>query len=191
MMRMVATCLGLPLVIAPCIVAGQPAQQTTSQRPEQTSEGKQTSSQSSAKTTGHSAQRHSQNAATQKSGLLCEPPEIPVDVINGAQVLHTCFDPRPRAEETKTSPDQLQVEVINGSAENTQYFYDSGQDAQIEAMLNKPVVVGVQSGDTRTMGGNKNPLVMRVNSAAITGGQPVTNRISPRPKRPAYQPDMH
>ena len=191
MMRLVATCLALPLVCAPYTVAGQQAQSTTSQKPEHTSEGKQTSSQSSPKTsTGYSAQRNSRSVATQKSALHCQPPEFPVDVINGAQVLHTCFDPRPPAEETKVSPGQMQVEVINGSAENTQYFYDSGQDAQIEAMLNKPVVVGVQSGDTRTMGGDKNPLVTRVNSAAMTGGQRVTNRISPRPKRPVYQPDM-
>jgi hypothetical protein len=178
MMRLVATCLGISLVFAPLTVAGQQAQPTTSKTPEQRA------------TTSHRGQSR-KAAAAEKGALHCQPPEIPVDVINGARVLHTCFDPRLPAEETKSAPGQLAVEVINGSTENTQFFYGNGRDEQIEAMLNKPVVVGVQSGDTRTMGGNRQPLVTRVNSAGTGSyGQPVTNRISPRPKRPAYQPDV-
>ena len=172
MKRFVATCLSLPLLLTPLILAGQQAQPTTSQKP-----------------TSHREQIKSRKTATRGTAQLCQAPKVPVDVINGAQVYHTCFDPSLPAEETKALPDQLQVEVINGSAEDTQVFYGAGQDTQIEAMLNKPVVVGVQSGDTRTMGGNKNPLVTRVNSAGA-GDAKVTNRISPRPKRPSYQPDV-
>jgi hypothetical protein len=189
MTRFVATCLVLPLFCAAYVVT---AQQTTSDKPEQSSEVEQTRSQHSPKTAIKPiSQGHPGQAAAQESALHCQPPEIPVDVINGNQVLHTCFDPAQSGEETKTLPGQLQVEVINGSAENIQYFYGNGEDAQIEAMLNKPVVIGVQSGNTLTTGGNKAPLVTRVNSAATTRGAAVTNRISPRPKRPAYQPDMH
>jgi hypothetical protein len=88
----------------------------------------------------------------------------------------------------------MKVEVINGSASDTQYFSDKNQ----EAAHNQSVVVGVQSSDTRFAGGNKSPVVTGVTSSssvdaksASSGGQPVAKQVSPRPKRPSYAPDQH
>jgi hypothetical protein len=91
----------------------------------------------------------------------------------------------------------MKVEVLNGASTDTQYFYDDGKKQQ-EAPQNRAVVVGVQSSDTRMAGGNRNPVVTGVTASgtgdaksASNGGQPVTKQVSPRPRRPAYQPDGH
>jgi hypothetical protein len=94
----------------------------------------------------------------------------------------------------KTARGQMKVEVINGSAADTQFFSDRNQ----ENAHNQAVVVGVQSSDTRSTGINKSPVVTGVTSSstvdaksASSGGQAVTRQVSPRPKRPAYEPDGH
>lgn len=192
-MRLVSTCLSLSWIVGSVLAAGQQPQPTTSQKLEQPSAVKQSSHNSSGTATKHSARHHSRKTATQKSGQLCQAPEFSVDVITGAGVRHTCFDPRAAGEESKSSPSGLRVEVINGSAANTQYFLNNQEIAH-----NQPVVVSVQSSDTRYAGGNKRPVVTSVNSSSSvdaksssSGGQTVTNGVSPRPKRPAYQPDEH
>jgi hypothetical protein len=60
------------------------------------------------------------------------------------------------------------------------------------------VVVAIQSSDTKIVGGIKHPVVTGITSSgagtakSATGGvDPVSKTVSPRPKRPAYQPDAH
>lgn len=193
-MRLIPVCL--PLVLAPLIVAGQQAQPTASQKPDQASAAKQTSSNKSE--TRHRAKHHARTAATRKSAKraeVCGDSQIPVDVIMGAQVRHVCLDKAKLAgKEEKPTQGQLEVEVINGPSTDMQYFSDKNQ----ETAHNQPVVVGVESSETRYAGGNKNPVVTGVTSSssvdatsASNGGQPVTTQVSPRPRRPAYQPDVH
>ena len=194
-MRLIPVCL--PLVLAPMIMAGQQTQPTASQKPDQASAAKQTSS---PKTPGRQrAKHHSRKAAARRSvagALTCQKgSQIPVDVIMGTQVRHVCLDKAKLAgEEGKPTPGQLRVEVINGLSTDLQYFSDKNQ----ETAHNQPVVVGVESSDTRFAGGNKNPVVTAVTSSSSVdatsvsnGGQPVTKQVSPRPKRPAYEPDTH
>jgi hypothetical protein len=194
-MRLIPVCL--PLVLAPMIMAGQQAQSTASQKPLQASAVKQTSSPKTA--SRHRAKHHSRKAATRKSATgapTCQKDsQIPVDVIMGTQVRHVCLDKAKLAgQEGKPAPGQLKVEVINGLSTDMQYFSDKNQ----ESAHNQPVVVGVESSDTRFAGGNRNPVVTAVTSSSSVdatsvsnGGQPVTKQISPRPKRPVYEPDTH
>ena len=100
-----------------------------------------------------------------------------------------------RRREDKSEPG-YKVEVLNGTARDTQYF--NGDNARAGSDEKRPVVIGVQSSDTRVAGGNKYPVVTGITTAgpvdaksASGGGQKVTKRISPQPKRPAYQPDAH
>ena len=117
-----------------------------------------------------------------------------VTVINGAQPLHVCMDKlKLEAEQAKAAPGQMKVDVINGSATYTQFFSDKNQ----ESAHNQAVVVDVQSSDTR-FAGKKTPVVTGVTSSSSvdatsvsSGGQAVTKQVSPRPKRPAYEPDGH
>jgi hypothetical protein len=195
MMRLIPVCL--PLVLAPLIVAGQQRQPEASQKPDQASAVKQTSSRNAA--TRHRARHHSRKTATRKKitdATLCrEDSQIAVDVIMGTQARHVCLDKaRLAGEEAEPTPGQLKVEVINGPSTDMQYFSDKNQ----ETAHNQPVVVGVESSDTRFAGGNRNPVVTAVTSSSSvdatsvsSGGQPVTKQVSPRPKRPAYEPDTH
>jgi hypothetical protein len=196
-MRLIPVCL--PLVLAPLMLAGQQAQSPTKHNPAQTSAAKQASSTTPHKAATRRGRRyHSRKVAARKSAKragLCPDSQMDVTVINGAQPLHVCMDKaKLAAEEAKAAPRQMKVEVINGSATDTQYFSDKNQ----ETAHNQPVVVGVQSSDTRFAGGNKNRVVTGVTSSssvdaksASNGGQPVAKQVSPRPKRPAYQPDGH
>ena len=187
-MRLIPVCL--PLVLAPLIVAGQQAQMPTAQKTHQANVSKQTSTRTSHKaTTRHRIRHRSRKAATKKDD------KIPVDVITGSGTRRVLLDKEePGAQQTKAKPGQMKVEVINGSSTDTQYFSDKNE----ETVRNQPVVVGVQTSDTRFAGSNKNPVVTGVTSSstvdaktASAGGQPVTRQVSPRPKRPAYEPDAH
>jgi len=195
-MRLIPVCL--PLVLAPLIVAGQQSQPTTSQKPAQPSVIKQTKAPTPHKTSTRHKSRHHRKTATRKAAKRaggCPDSQIGLDVINGTQVRHVCIDKSAMAgNEPKPMPGQLKVDVINGSATDTQFFSDKNQ----EAAHNQPVVVDVESSDTRYAGGNKHPVVTSVTSSstvdatsASSGGQPVTKQVSPRPKRPAYEPDRH
>jgi hypothetical protein len=196
-MRLIPVCL--PLVLAPLLVAGQQAQPPTPQKPAQTSTAKQTTSPSPHKTATRHRKRHrSRKAAARKRAKragLCQDSQMDVTVINGAQPLHVCMDKlKLQAEQAKAAPGQMKVDVINGSATDTQFFSDKNQ----ESAHNQAVVVDVQSSDTRFAGGNKTPVVTGVTSSSSvdatsvsSGGQAVTKQVSPRPKRPAYEPDGH
>ena len=196
-MRLIPVCL--PLVLAPLMLAGQQAQPATAQKPAQTNAARQTSSPAPHKKASRHRARHlSRKAANRKIAKragLCPPSQMDVTVINGAQPLHVCIDESKLGQvEAKATPGQMKVDVINGSATDTQYFSDQNQ----EAAHNQSVVVGVQSSDTRFAGGNKNPVVTGVTSSssvdaksASRGGQPVAKQISPQSKRPAYAPDKH
>jgi len=124
-----------------------------------------------------------------------ESAKLPIDVITGGETRHVVLDKAEQSgKKTKSTSGKVQVQVINGSATDTQYFSDKNE----EAAHNQPVVVGVESSDTRFAGGNKNRVVTGVTSSssvdaksASNGGQPVAKQVSPRPKRPAYQPDGH
>ena len=197
-MRLIPVCL--PLVLAPLIVAGQQAQMPTGQKTHQASAAKQASTRTSHKVTVHRKhKRHSRKASARKTAAKrvgdCPESQIGLDVINGVAIRHVCIDKAALAgNEPKPTSGQLKVDVINGSATDTQYFSDRSQ----ETVRNQPVVVGVQTSETRFAGGNKNPVVTGVTSSstvdaktASAGGQPVTRQVSPRPKRPAYEPDAH
>ena len=96
-------------------------------------------------------------------------------------------------------PSQLKVEVVNGNSTDTRYFHLDQNAPQTEAVMsNQPVVVGIQSSDTRFVGGNKHPVVTGITAAGQgdarkTGGegQKLTNGVSPQPKRPSYEPGVH
>lgn len=196
-MRLIPICL--PLVLAPMIVAGQQAQPAPAQKPAQTTAAKQTTSPAAHKTVAkHRKHHHSRKAATRKSAKragLCPDSQIALDVINGTQVRHVCIDKSVlAANEPKAIPGQMKVDVINGSSTDIQYFSEKNQ----ETAHNQPVVVDVESSDTRFAGGNNNPVVTGVTSSssvdaksASIGGQPVAKQVYPRPKRPEYAPDQH
>jgi hypothetical protein len=190
-MRLIPVCLSL--VLAPLMVAGQQTQPAAGQKPAQTSATKQTSSPAAHKTaTRHRARHHASRAALRKRGKRAESTTLPVDVITGGETRHVLLDKGTTAKKrAKGEPSRMKVDVINGSAEDTQYFSDKNQ----EAAHNQPVVIGVQSSDTRSAGGNQHPVVTGVTSSssvdatsASSGGQTVTKQVSPRPKRPAYAP---
>jgi len=193
-MRLIPVCL--PLVLAPLMLAGQQAQSPTTQNPAQTSATKPPGLTASHKATSrHRARYRSRKAASLKGAKRRESTKLPVDVITGGETRHVVLDKAEQSgKKTKATSGKVQVQVINGSATDTQYFSDKNQ----EAAHNQPVVVGVESSDTRFAGGNKNPVVTGVTSSssvdaksASNGGQPVAKQVSPRPKRPAYQPDGH
>jgi hypothetical protein len=120
-----------------------------------------------------------------------------VEVMNGASTQRVVFhDDKTKSESPKNAPTPLKVEVVNGAASNTQYFYgDNGRQGSDQK---RPVVVAVQSSDTRFVGGNKHTVVTGITSvgrgdakSADGSGQRVTAVVSPQPKRPEYQPDAH
>jgi len=120
-----------------------------------------------------------------------------VEVMNGASTQKVVFhDDRATSGSAKNVPAPLKVEVVNGTASDTQYFYgDNGRQGSDEK---RPVVVAVQSSDTRFVGGNKHTVVTGITAvgrgdakSANGVGQKVTAVVSPQPKRPEYQPDAH
>ena len=121
-----------------------------------------------------------------------------VEVMNGASTQKVVFESNKdaTAKGLKNVPVPLKVEVVNGTSTDTQYFY--GDNGRQESDEKRPVVVGVQSSDTRAVGGNKHPVVTGITAveagdakSASGGGQKVATVISPKPKRPEYQPDAH
>lgn len=124
-----------------------------------------------------------------------------VEVINGASTQKVVFNNQKPGEQTKNEPSQLKVEVMNGTSTDTRYFYvDKNQPAAQgnTAKPKQPVVVGVQSSDTRVVGGNKHPVVTAITAvgpgdatSASGGGQKLTTGVAPQPKRPEYQPETH
>jgi hypothetical protein len=214
MMRLVRMCLGLPLVFGLIVMAGQQTQPATAQNAAQSAAAKQPSGQASQSAATKLKKRHraarrgySKAAARNGAKRAAYRPEYTdntVEVINGDATKKVVFHNEQPATASaknlpaalKNAPPPMKVEVVNGTTTDTQYFNDQGQ--QVAADSKQPVVVGIQSSDTRVVGGNKNPVVTSVASSgtgtaksASKGGQPVAKRVSPKPKRPAYQPDAH
>lgn len=119
-----------------------------------------------------------------------------VEVINGASTQKVVFhNGETTSRSSKDSNGPMRVEVMNGTSADTQYFAQ-GREMAGAVESNRPVVVGIQSSDTKVVGGNKHQVVTRITSSgsgsaksATNGGDVVTKAVSPRPKRPAYQPD--
>jgi hypothetical protein len=117
--------------------------------------------------------------------------------MNGASTQKVVF----RNDETahgsaKNVPASLKVEVVNGTTSDTQYF--SGDNGRQGSDEKRPVVVAIQSSDTRFAGGNRHPVVTGITSvgrgdakSANGGGQKISSGVSPQLKRPEYQPDAH
>jgi len=210
-MRPISICL--PLVFLSMVGSATLTAQTqpaASQKPAQTAALKTSSAQSPHKTirrhsTSHRSWKTAARKGAKRPDYRPEYSEDSVEVINGDATRKVVFHDEPPAATAKNvpaalknAPAPMKVEVVNGTSTDTRYFYDNGEDQRIEAALNRPVVIGVESSDTRMAGGNKHPVVTRVTAGgpddakgASSGGQPVMRSISPRPKRPVYQPDMH
>jgi hypothetical protein len=119
-------------------------------------------------------------------------------VINGTSTQKIIFhsdEMETGSSESANAP--MKVEVVNGTSTDTQYFAQ-GRELAGAAESKRPVVVGIQSSDTKFVGGNKHPVVTGITSvgtgsakSAAGGGDAVTKTVSPRPKRPAYQSDSH
>ena len=122
-----------------------------------------------------------------------------VEVINGSSAQRVVFnDEEKPGESAKAELSELKVEVVNGTSTDTRYFYLDQNALQTEAATaRRPVVVGIESSDTRFAGGNKHPLVTGIETAGqddatkVGGGQKLTNGVVPQPKRLPYEPDVH
>jgi len=124
-----------------------------------------------------------------------------VEVMNGASTQKVVFhtdEPATGLGKDK-APAPMTVEVVNGTSTDTQYFSPAqGAAQQNLAEPKQPVVVAIQSSDTRVVGGNKHPVVTGITAvqpgdakSASGGGPKLATGVAPRPKRPAYQPDAH
>lgn len=195
MKRLIAILLSFPLVLGSAAAWAQPAQSKPSHE-----------ATTNRVITHHPRKRHSKVSAhkgTKRAAYRPEYKENSVEVINGNSSKKVVFNGEQQnalsknaPKGMKTVPSPMRVEVMNGASTDTRYFYDRNE--QVAAVRNRQVVIGVQSSNTRTAGGNQHPVVTSVNSAeaenakgATNNGQPVTNIVSPRPKRPEYQPDVH
>jgi hypothetical protein len=102
-----------------------------------------------------------------------------------------------RALSTAVAPSPFRVEVVNGMSSETQYFdWDPERQQRLGGGGEhaRPVVVGIESSNTRIMGGNKHPLVIGIESngagdaAAQKSATKLEYRLVPQPKRPPYWP---
>ncbi len=155
-----------------------------------------------ARSTAHHSKHRRRRYAGNAKRMAYRPEfhEHSVQVINGATTQNVVFkdDPKPDAK-VKGQAAQLKVEVLNGTQKDTQYFLpNDNQPGANAATLKQPVVVGIQSSDTRFVGGNKNPVVTGITASgssdaksAGSGGQKVATQVAPHPKRRAYQSDSH
>lgn len=197
----------LPFVLAATLLSGQqgksvPAQQSAAKEsPAAAVQGK-----SAQETKAHPRlvrkrnRRASHRIGAKRAAYRPEYTEHSVEVINGSSTKQVVFNEEKRpAGNAKGEAAQMKVEVVNGTSSDTQYFYaGSGQGAQNAAESKRPVVVDVQSSDTRVAGGNKRPVVTGITAvgagdakSANSGGQKVTTGVAPKPKRPEYQPETH
>lgn len=201
----------LPVVFASTMVSGQMATAATTVNPAQQDAAKSSIVKSTPEKIALTAKTPHGTVATKHSKTLSrngakrpayrqEYTQNSVEVINGASTQKIVFNndqgasaSRKDVSAMKNVPAPLKVEVVNGTAADTQYFYgDNGRQGSNE---NGPVVVAVQSSDTRFVGGNKHPVVTGITAAgpvdaksANGGGQKVMTGVSPQPKRKEYQP---
>lgn len=204
-MRLIFLSCILALALLSTSAGGQQQQPGTSaKQPVQPSAAKDSGSagtQAKAPKTTHRVARKRRSRAAYKHGVkrtAYRPAytQNAVEVINGASTQKVVFhNDETVAGSKKDANAPMKVEVMNGSSTDTQYFA-RGQESAGAVDLNRPVVVAVQSSDTKVVGGNKHEVVTRINSSgsgsaksASSSGDVVTKAVSPRPKRPAYQSD--
>jgi hypothetical protein len=204
----------LPLVLAATLLSGQQEKPTSAQQPAQQNAGRQSTTPGAQAKTAHETKaqhrvvrkrstRASYRNGAKRAAYRPEFTEHSVEVINGSSTKQIVLteDKKPVGTAKGESP-QMKVEVVNGTSSDTQYFYaGNGQPQQNAAELRRPVVVGIQSSDTRVVGGNRHPVVTDIiDISAVkpgdaktvnSGGQKVTTGIAPKPKRPDYQPETH
>jgi hypothetical protein len=199
----------LPIVLSAALMAGQQGKPASTAQSPHPSAAKQSSAPSVPAKIAHTKKAHhrvtrkrngkaSHRKGVKRAAYRPEFKENSVEVINGGSTKHVVFneDKKP-AESGKEQSSQMKVEVVNGTFADTQYFY-AGNGAPGAAQSPRPVVVGVQSSDTRAVGGNKHPVVTGITAVGPTdaksvnsGGPKVTTGVSPQPKRPVYQPETH
>jgi hypothetical protein len=201
----------LPFVLVATLLSGQQEKPTSTQQPTQQNAAKQSSipggqAKAAHEMNAHHRVVHKKNArASYRNGAKRpvyrpEFTEHSVEVINGSSTKQVVLTEEKKPVGTaKGETPQMKVEVVNGTSSDTQYFYaGNGQSQRNAAELKRPVVVGIQSSDTRVVGGNKHPVVTGITAvepgdakSATSGGQKVTTGVSPQPKRPEYQPETH
>ena len=199
----------LPFVLVASLMSGQKPAST--QQPTQQSAVKQPSAVGvQAKTAHETKARHrvvrkkntkaSYRNRAKRAAYRPEFTEHSVEVINGSSTKQVVFNEETKPDVTaKGESPQMKVEVVNGASSDTQYFFaGNGQGTLNAAELKRPVVVGVQSSDTRVVGGNKHPVVTGITAvgpgdakSVNSGGQKVTTAVAPKPRRPDYQPETH
>jgi hypothetical protein len=206
-MRLTLVRSSLPLVLVATMMCGQQAKPSSPSQTGQPIAAKNSGTQSGHAKVAHKTQTHrravrrkyvSKRKGAKRQAYRPAYTQNSVEVMNGASTQKVVFqdDAAARASQKDKGEPGYKVEVLNGTAVDTQYF--NGDNARTGSDEKRPVVIGVQSSDTRVAGGNKHPVVTGITTAgtvdaksASGGGQKVTKGISPQPKRPAYQPDTH
>lgn len=206
-MRLTLVKSSLPLILVASMVWGQQAKPSSAPQIAQPTEGKDSGTKSAHAKAAHKTQVHhrasrrrkaSRRKGAKRAAYRPAYTQNSVEVMNGASTQKVVFQSEDAAGAAKKDKKELgyKVEVVNGTAQDTQYF--NGDNARTGSDEQRPVVVGVQSSETRVAGGNKHPVVTGITAAgpvdaktASGSGPKVTTGISPKPKRPAYQPDAH
>ena len=177
----------------------QTAQQNAAKRDAAQANGNSRAVAHSKKTTHHTVSKRTKERKAKRGAYRPEYAKNSVEVINGSSTRKVQFsqEEKPGAR-AKAGPSQLKVEEVNGNATSTRYFYmDKNQPSQeqIAANYKKPVVIGVESSNTRHVGGSQHPVVTGITSAGPSdatstsaGGEKLTTGVAGRPKRAPYQP---
>jgi hypothetical protein len=201
----------LPFFLVATLVASQQRKPASTQQPAQQSAAKQSSVPSAAAKAAHTTKAHHHvvrkrsaralhRKGVKRAAYRPEFKENSVEVINGSSTKQVVFNEEKKPTGSgKDASAQMKVEVVNGTSADTQYFYaGNGQGQPGAAQSKRPVVVGIQSSDTRVVGGNKHPVVTGITAVgpgdaknANSGGQKVTTGVAPQPKRPEYHPETH
>jgi hypothetical protein len=206
-MRLTVVRWSLPLVLVATMLCGEQGKTVPAPETAQPAAVKNSGTQNAQAKPAHKTQLHhreskhrtaSSRKGAKRAAYRPEYTQNSVEVMNGASTQKVVFkneDAAGGAQKNKAEPG-FKVEVVNGAAQDTQYF--SGDNARRGSDEKRPVVIGVQSSDTRVAGGNKHPVVTGISAAGQvdakstgSGGQKVTTGISPQPKRQAYQPDAN
>ncbi len=205
-MRLTLMRSGLPLVFVATMLWGAQAKPSSALQTSQATAVKDSVTPSMGAKATHKTQIHHQASrrrkassrrAAKRAAYRPEYKQNSVEVMNGASTQKVVFqnDDAARMSQKDKAEPGYKVEVVNGAALDTQYF--SEDNARTGSNEDRPVVIGVQSSDTRIAGGNKHPVVTRITAAgqadakSASGGQKVTTGVSPQPKRQAYQPDAN
>ena len=195
---------GLPLVLAATLMSGEQGQPVSTTQAVKQSQAKPSTAQATAphkmktrRVVRKRSVRVAHRSRAKRPAYRPEYAEQHVEVINGDSTKQVVFnDEKKPAADVKSDPSQMKVEVVNGTASDTQYFYAATGQTQLGADSKQPVVLRIQSSDTRVTGGNKHPVVTGITAvgpvdakSANSGGAKVTTGVAPKSKRPEYQPE--